>query len=131
MTTPQDVPSASELQAVQSKLTDLEQCNQAELTAIAQLGAQIDPGSLTLIRVNTFVSFVFQRLGTSSPEIRQMLTLLFETEYQEQIAETLKDVKTEVRKQMLAAGPPPSKEQLKEMWRRRQGNGHGSPFGPG
>jgi hypothetical protein len=131
MTTPQDVPSASELQAVQSKLTDLEQCNQAELTAIAQLGAQIDPGSLTLIRVNTFVSFVFQRLGTSSPEIRQMLTLLFETEYQEQIAETLKDVKTEVRKQMLTAGPPPSREQLKEMRRRQQGNGHGSPFGSG
>jgi hypothetical protein len=130
VTTPQENPSPEELKAAEAKLQSLQQHNEAELMAIAKMGAEMDGSALVAIRVNTFISFVFDRLGTSSPEVRQILTSMFEIEYQEQISETLNGLKSEIRKAMLAAGGSASPQQMRQMWQRGQ-NGHGETPPPG
>jgi hypothetical protein len=130
VTSPQEVPSPEELNTQKSRLHSLEQHNNSEIAALGKMGAELDVGALTLIRVNTFITFVFQRLGATSPEVRQMLTTLFEIEYQEAVSEAFEGVKAEVRKAMLSAGSNMSPQQMKQMWQRGQ-NGHGETPPPG
>jgi hypothetical protein len=135
MTEPQEETSQQstgpDLKEAAARLDSLQQHNQAELGSIGQLGIQIDPASLMAIRLNAFINFVFQRIGTPSPEIRQMLTTLFEVEYQEQVSAALTNVKAEARKATLAAGGQSlSKDDLKRMWQAQQ-NGHGPESPPG
>jgi hypothetical protein len=129
MTEPQE-DSAPDLKELQGRLSSLEQRNQAGMESIGQMGAQLDPASLMFIRLNSFIGFVFQRLGSSSPEIRQILTTLFEIEYQERLAETLAEVRAEVRKASLGVGGSMSMKDMKRMWREQQ-NGKGQPIPPG
>lgn len=121
---PQEAQMKMEIKAAQVKLQSLQQHNGAELEQLAVMGVQLDTAALTAIRLNSFISFVFQRLGSSSPLVRQMLAALFETEYQEHVRDTLKEVKSDVRKEMLAAKNV-SKGDLQKMWAASQGNGHG------
>jgi hypothetical protein len=124
VTAPQENPSAEELKETEARLQSLEQHNNSEIAALGKMGAELDVGAMTLIRVNAFIEFVFQRLGATSPEIRQMLTLLFEIKYQEAVSEAFDQVKAEVRKAMLGSAGGASKQQMQQMWNRMQ-NGHG------
>jgi hypothetical protein len=127
----QESPSPEELKVTEARLHSIEQHNNSEIAALAKMGAELDVGALTLIRVNTFIEFVFERLGTSSPEVRRMLTLLFETEYQEAVSKAFNDVKAEVRKAMIGSAGGASAQQMQQMWQRQQ-NGHGeTPPPPG
>jgi hypothetical protein len=128
--TTQENPSAEELRQTEARLQSVKQHNESEISALAKMGAELDVGALNLIRVNTLVTFIFQRLGATSPEVRKMLTLLFEIEYQEAISEAFNDVKAEVRKAMLGAAGGASGDQIARMWQRMQ-NGHGPTPPPG
>jgi hypothetical protein len=128
--TPEQVAErmAADIKAQELKMKRLRQHNEAELKAIGQMGIELDASAIAVIRLDTFIKFIFARLGNASPELRQMLTLLFETEYQEAVSESLKDVKSEVRKAMIGAAGNATKEQLQQMF--QQQNGHGGLLGP-
>jgi hypothetical protein len=127
---PEEAQMKVEIKAAQARLQSLQQHNGAELEQLEMMGVQLDTAALTAIRLNSFISFVFQRLGSSSPLVRQMLAALFETEYQEHVRDTLKDVKSDVRKEMMAAKNV-SKGDLQKMWAASNGGkvppGFGGP----
>jgi hypothetical protein len=119
----------AEISQLQERYQRLAEVNQREMMALAQMGAAVDPSSLNRMRLDMFISFIFARLGNTSDEVRQLLTLQFEVEYEDTVSTQLKNVKGEVRKAMMGLGAQVSEEQIKEMWRRQQG-GNGGP-GPG
>ncbi len=116
---------AVQVKVAQAKLDSLQQRNNAELENLGGMGVQLDPSAINTIRLNAFVDFVFARLN-SSQDVRQLLSLQFEVDYQEKMTETIKTIRSEVRKAMLGSGGQASEQQLRQMWQRSQ-NGHLPP----
>jgi hypothetical protein len=129
MTTPQE-DASSDLRQLQAQLASLRQKNQAGMAALARMGAQLDGVSVIALRVDTFIGFIFARMGTVSDEIRQTLVTLFEIEFEERMTESVKDVQAQIRKAMLASGGAASQQDLKKMWQAQQ-NGHSDGMPPG
>jgi hypothetical protein len=123
MTAPQEDNAPPDLAELEVRVRELNEANQSEAQAISQFGAQLDPNALNRMRIDTLVGFVFGRLGNAPPEIRQTLMLLFEIEFQQNMAEALKAVKSEVRKNSLGLGAQASPAQMRDMWRRQQNGG--------
>jgi hypothetical protein len=122
------VPLAAEIVQLQAKYQRLTAANTQEMAALAQMGAGIDPSGFNRLRLDMFISFIFARLGNTSAEVRELLTLQFEVTYEDTVLRQLKAAKGEVRKATMGLGAQVSKEQIEEMWRRQQG-GNGGPGG--
>lgn len=108
----------AELKATRSTL---EQERIKEIQAIIALGAAIPDSSLLQIRLDTFISFVLNRLGQATPIVRQMLLEQFEIDWETALIERLKAVKGEVRKASLGLGVGASAQQLDQMARHDPG----------
>jgi hypothetical protein len=132
-----ETPAADDEQAqIQAQIVDLEEkwrvlteANGAEIAAIAQMGATLGADSVTRARMDVFIGFIFARLGATSPEIRRLLMMQFEVEFEERIGSMLTQVKGEIRKAILSSGSAASKEDLAKMWRQQNGNRQGGPGG--
>jgi len=122
-----------EIEQAEVRWQELDQANQRELMALVQMGAVVDPSYTNRLRLDTFISFIFERMGNVPVDVRKLLTLQFEVRCAESIAENLKGLKSEVRKAILTQGEcilP--EEQLRQLWQdRQQGNGGRSAFGRG
>jgi hypothetical protein len=116
---------AEQIRQLTTERERLEKSNEQAAVAVGLLGAQVDPASLVRMRLDAFIDFIFARMGNTSDEIRKVLSLQFEIEYNSQVAAALESVKAEVRKAQLGAGAGLSQDDLKKMF----GNGHGP--GPG
>lgn len=116
-----------QLAVAEPALAEIRAANEQEILAMAQLGAMVNPESLTKVRLDAFIEFVFMRLGNVPPEVQKLLAVMFETEFEEKVAVALKEVKGDVRKAMLAQGSGASQADLKRMHQaeRRNGNGGG------
>lgn len=99
--------------------------NTRNMEAIAKFGVMVAPDSLNRLRMDTFISYIFRRMGNISDEIREILTWQFEIEYEQRMAELLKEVKAEARKAVLGSGGQISEEQMRKMFGQ---NGGGSGF---
>jgi hypothetical protein len=130
VTTPQEGDVGPDLEKAKVRFEQLKRSNQEQLTAIAELGAELDPAVVSRLRIDTLVGFIFARLNTN-PNVRQMLEVLFEIQFQENMAEMLKSVKSDVRKATLGLGASVPVSQWEEIWRREQQGGNGMPPGFG
>lgn len=115
-TSPDDGPETPLAQATRIH-AQLAESNKRDLDSIRKMGANIDPGMFLQIRINTFIQFVLTRLGNASDEIRQLLLLEFEANFERNIGEQLKFVKGEVRKASMGVGAALSPEQIRQMAR--------------
>lgn len=136
MTTPEE--GAAQVQAqldeAEPELKRLREANDQEMMSIAQLGGIINPDSMLKIRLDVFIEFVFTRLGNATPEIQRLLAVMFETAYEEKMAESLNGVKGEIRKAMLGAGSAVPQGDIERMWKAQQThrkNGDGRQPGTG
>lgn len=118
---------AEQIRQLTAEKERLEKSNEQAALAVGMLGAQVDPSSMVRMRLDAFIDFIFARMGNTSDEIRKILSLQFEIEYNSQAAEALESVKAEVRKAQLGAGAGLSQDDLKKMF---GGNGNGQN-GPG
>lgn len=114
---PEPHSQLSEIQALQERVAALSRENVKDAQAIGQMGAAIDPSALMQVRLNTFIDFIFSRLGNTSPEVRQLLSLGFEEQFEQRIHEVLDDVKGQVRRAQLSAGGQLDKDQLAQLAR--------------
>lgn len=136
MTTPDD-----EQAQLRQQITELENrhagvlwANGQEMRELAGLGLMLDNSSINRLRIDTFIAYVFRRMGNVSEEVRQILTWQFEIEFEERMAENLRAVKAEARKAVLGTAGQASEADMKLMWdaqQRARGNGDGPGPGPG
>jgi hypothetical protein len=128
MSVPREEGDKFGLKELSAKRDSLIQSNQAQMQSIAQLGAELDPAFMNRLRIDTLAGFIFTRLNVS-PEERLVFEALFEVEFQERVAGTLKSVKEEVRKASFGLGAAVSPEQIRDLWRRQQRGGGMPGFG--
>jgi beta-xylosidase len=124
----QEPDYAADIAELEAKHAQLAWQNVQEVEAIAQFGVMVDPSSINRLRIDTFIAYVFRRMGNVNEDIRKILTWQFEIDFEEKFGEQLKEVKGEARKAVLGMGGQVSPEQMQKMW--GNGNGHGEP-GPG
>jgi hypothetical protein len=124
-------PDAGESQLAQATRIhqELAEGNQKDLAAIRQMGANVDPALFLQLRINTFIQFVLTRLGNATEEIRQLLLLEFEANFERACSEQLQFIKGEVRKASMGLGAALSPEQIRQM--AKMDPGLGRPNGPG
>jgi hypothetical protein len=106
--------------------------NNSEVEAIAAFGGEVDPASVTRIRLDAFIDFMFGRLGGVVPEVRELMRMQFEVAFETKIASELEGIKAEVRKMQLGMGANIPQSVIAKAWRAQQnGNGGGSGPKPG
>lgn len=137
---PQESKVLTQEEQIQAQLAEAEPAlerlradNEQEVFAIAQLGGMVGPEAFNRIRLDMFIEFVFQRLGNVPPDVQRLLAVMFETEFETKMGETLREVKGEVRKAQLGAGSGLTESDLKAMWAqqnggKKNGNGGGKLF---
>lgn len=125
---PENAPP--DLKQLKKQLASLQQSHEAGGAALERMGVQVDPASLYSIRLDTFIAFIFARMGSVSPEIRETLSVLYEIDYETAVIGSLKDVQGEIRKAMLGSAGGASKQDMMRMWQQEQRNGHGPAGAP-
>lgn len=130
MSTPEESnPETAELESRRCALKD---ANAAEIQAIMQLGVMPDMGFMNRVRIDTFITFIFSRMGGIPDEVRQQLNLLYEIEFEEKVAERLRGIKAEARKAVMGLGAQVSPQQVQAMWNaHQQARGQNGGSGPG
>ena len=105
----------TEVEEAQERVAALAAGNHRDAQALAALGGAMDPSSMLLMRLDTFIGYLFDTLGSATPEQRQMLRLGFEERWELSVHQALDNAKGEVRRAQLAAGATLTPEQMQEM----------------
>ena len=92
----------------QQELVRLDKENQAGFTELASMGAQVDPGSLLVGRINVLAEMVFG--GADSPGM-----LEFKMRFARLVAQSLEEIRGQARKAQLAAGAHIPPAQVRQM----------------
>ena len=88
---------------------ELIRANQAGFAEISRMGAQVDPANLLNTRLDILAQLVLG--GTDSPGFIE-----FQVRFERQVAKVLEEIRGQVRKAQLAAGPAQfSPQQVRQM----------------
>lgn len=120
---------AEEISALRKQHEALSEKNLGVLRAIGTLGAQIDPSMVASTRLNVFIGYIFSRLGNTSPELRQVLQLGFEVEFEQAMHDQLSEIQRQVRHAQLTGGGV-TMDQIKDLMARKS-NGKPNAGPPG
>jgi hypothetical protein len=98
----------SPLKPLQQELDRLIADNKAGFTEIARMGAQVDPGGLLNLRIDTLAEMAFG--GPGSPGMTE-----FGLRFERKVALAIEEIRGQVRKAQLAAGANISPQQVRQM----------------